>query len=177
VNGAVVGATAHRPARSGMGRSDANEEPPGLPKMDAPHGAGPPYRMATLRKGDTMQAKPLFAALVAAAFAFPLAATAGGTDKTSGAKSAPANGSNDGGAEAMFKAMDKNGDGSISKEEAAGTPHAANFATLDKDGDGKLSRAEHAAAPEHAGAQSKDASTSGTTTSSSGSDSGQKKTY
>ena len=52
----------------------------------------------------------------------------------------------------MFKAMDKDEDGSISKQEAEGTPHGKDFATLDKDSDGKLSREEHAAAPEHAGA-------------------------
>jgi hypothetical protein len=97
-----------------------------------------------------MQRKPLIAAVIAAAFAFPLAATAAGTDKTAGAKSASANGANDGGAAAMFKSLDKNGDGFISKDEAAGSPHAAEFAALDKNGDGKLSKAEHAAAPDHA---------------------------
>ena len=95
-----------------------------------------------------MQRKSLFAAVLAAAFAFPLAANAG-TDKM---KSASANGANDGGAEAMFKSLDKNGDGFISKAEAKGTPHDAQFATLDSNGDGKLSRAEHAAAPDHANA-------------------------
>ena len=84
-----------------------------------------------------MQGKTLIAALVAAAFAFPLAANA--NDK---AKTAAANDGNDGGAAAMFKAMDKNGDGFISKDEAKGTPHAADFATLDKNGDGKLSHKE-----------------------------------
>lgn len=109
-----------------------------------------------------MQRKSLLTAALAAAFIFPLAATAG-TDK---AKSAPANGANDGGAEAMFVSMDKNNDGFISKEEATGTPHAAQFATLDKDGDGKLSREEHAAAPEHVAARSKAAPTAGSTNSS-----------
>ncbi len=90
-----------------------------------------------------MQRKPLLAAVLAAAFAFPLAANAG-TDKTStsGAKSASANGSNDGGAEAMFKSLDKNSDGFIAKEEAMGTPHHAQFATLDKDGDGNVLRGD-----------------------------------
>jgi hypothetical protein len=123
-----------------------------------------------------MKRKPLFAALLAAAFAFPLAAGAG-NDKTSGATSsstqAPSTtASNDGGAEAMFKSLDKNGDGFISKEEAAGTPHAAAFAQLDKNGDGKLSREEHAAAPEHMAAKS--SASSGKTASTS---SGDKKTY
>ena len=107
-----------------------------------------------------MQRKTLFAALVAAAFAFPLAANAGGTQKD---KSASANGGNDGGAAAMFKSMDKNGDGFISKDEAKGTPHAADFASLDKNGDGKLSAEEHANAKEHVAARGK-ANTSGSTT-------------
>ena len=101
-----------------------------------------------------MQRKPLIAAVIAAAFAFPLAANAGGTDKHAGAKQASANGANDGGAAAMFKSMDKNGDGFISKEEAKGSPHEAQFASLDKNRDGKLSQAEHASAPEHANARS-----------------------
>ena len=92
-----------------------------------------------------MQRKSLFAAVIAAVFAFPLAANAG-NDKATGAKSASAS---DGGAEAMFKSMDKNGDGVISKDEAMGSPHEAEFAKLDKNGDGKLTRAEHAAAPGH----------------------------
>src|SRR5688500_5725586 len=99
-----------------------------------------------------MQIKPLFAALLAAAFALPLAANAGGGDKTS--KQASANGSNDGGAEAMFKSLDKDGDGIITKAEALGAPHHADSDKLDKNADGKLSREEHAAAPEHAKAKS-----------------------
>jgi Ca2+-binding EF-hand superfamily protein len=114
---------------------------------------------------------------MAAALAFPLAASAG-NDKTSGAKSASAHG-NDGGAEAMFTSMDKNGDGFISKEEAAGTPHAADFAKLDKNGDGKLSRDEHFAAKEHVAARAKAGSTasSADSTSSSADASSSKKTY
>ena len=45
----------------------------------------------------------------------------------------------------MFKSMDKNKDGSISKDEAKGTPHDKDFAKLDKNSDGKLSPQEHAA--------------------------------
>jgi Ca2+-binding EF-hand superfamily protein len=89
-----------------------------------------------------MKVKMLIAAAVAAAFAAPLYA-----QKSPAAKS-------DGGAEAMFKAMDKNKDGAISKDEAKGTPHGKDFAKLDKNSDGKLSRQEHAAAPEHAGGAS-----------------------
>lgn len=126
-----------------------------------------------------MQRKPLFAAVVAAAFVFPLAANAG-TDKTSDAKSAStqlgsANGGNDGGAEAMFMSMDKNSDGFITKEEAMGTPHHADFAKLDKNIDDKLSREEHAAAPEHVAGRSGGAS--GSSASSSDQSSGSKKSY
>lgn len=123
-----------------------------------------------------MQRKPLIAAVFAAAFAFPLAASAGGADKHSGAKTAAANGANDGGAEAMFTSMDKNGDGVISKEEATGTPHAADFATLDKDGDGKLSRKEHANAKEHVAARS-GAGASGASANGSADSTGSKKAY
>jgi hypothetical protein len=82
-----------------------------------------------------MNHKLLIAAAVATAFAIPVFAQTGGKS--------------DGGAEAMFKAMDKNNDGSISRDEAKGTPHEKDFAKLDKNKDGKLSRAEHAAATEH----------------------------
>jgi hypothetical protein len=94
-----------------------------------------------------MKLKTLLAAATAAAFAFPLAAQAGGDKAASGA-------TKDGGAEAMFKSLDKNKDGAISKDEAKGTPHDKDFATLDKNNDGKLSREEHAAAPEHKNASS-----------------------
>jgi hypothetical protein len=48
---------------------------------------------------------------------------------------------------AMFKDLDKNNDGSISRDEAKGTPYETDFSRLDKDGHGKLSPSEHAAAP------------------------------
>jgi Ca2+-binding EF-hand superfamily protein len=79
--------------------------------------------------------KALIALAASAILALPLTAQAQ-ADK---AKS-------DGGAEAMFKALDKNNDGSISREEAKGTPHDKDFAKLDKNNDGKLSREEYAAA-------------------------------
>jgi Ca2+-binding EF-hand superfamily protein len=88
-----------------------------------------------------MNHKLLIAAAVAAAFAMPVFA------QTSS--------KSDGGAEAMFQSMDKNKDGSISKDEAKGTPHEKDFSKLDKNRDGKLSRPEHAAAPEHAGGTKK----------------------
>jgi Ca2+-binding EF-hand superfamily protein len=46
--------------------------------------------------------------------------------------------------------MDKNKDGSISRDEAKGTPLEKDFSKLDKDGDGKLSASEQAAAKEGA---------------------------
>jgi Ca2+-binding EF-hand superfamily protein len=95
-----------------------------------------------------MNHKLLIAAAVAAAFAIPALAQTGGKPAAGSSKS-------DGGAEAMFKAMDKNKDGSISKDEAKGTPHDKDFAKLDKNKDGKLSRAEHAAAPEHSSSSKK----------------------
>ena len=124
-----------------------------------------------------MKLKTLIAAAVAAAFALPVfAQTSGGkassdTSATAGASQKGA----DGGAEAMFKALDKDQDGSISKEEAKGTPHDKDFAKLDKNSDGKLSREEHAAAPEHAGASSSTGGTaSGGTSGSSGKSGGSK---
>ena len=128
-----------------------------------------------------MQRKPLIAAVLAAAFAFPLTSAANnqaaGT-KPSANASASTTAGNDGGAEAMFKSMDKNGDGFISKEEAAGTPHAGDFASLDKNGDGKLSREEHANAKEHVAGRSGAKSTASTANSSADtSTTGTKKTY
>ena len=129
-------------------------------------------------------------AAVAAAFAWPLAAGAAGdkpsassagSDKASAGASTSAGASkdakasggatkDDGGAEAMFKALDKDKDGSVSKAEAKGTPHDKDFAKLDKNNDGKLSREEHAAAPEHAGkAKSGSAGATGSTGASSSS--------
>ena len=75
-----------------------------------------------------MKLKTLIAAAV---LAVPLAAIAAGKP---------------GSAEAEFKALDKNKDGFITPDEAAGTPYAKDFNTLDKNRDGKLSRPEHAAA-------------------------------
>ena len=109
-----------------------------------------------------MTRKTLIAAAVAAAFAaLPFAVQAAGDKASSGATKS------DGGAEAMFKAMDKDKDGSISKEEAKGTPHDKDFTKLDKDKDGKLSRPEHASAPEHASKASTGATSSGGTSGSS----------
>ena len=98
-----------------------------------------------------MKHKLLIVAAVATALAFPAFAQTG----------KPAAGGNDGGAEAMFKALDKDKDGFISKGEAKGTPHDKDFTTLDKNRDGKLSRPEHADAPEHKGAATKGGGSAG----------------
>ena len=127
-----------------------------------------------------MKTKSILATLAAAALALPIVASATNpADKSPAAKSTSASAANDGGAEAMFTSMDKNGDGFISKEEAAGTPHSVDFATLDKDGDGKLSREEHANAKEHVAGRTKAGTTgnsadSATTTTSSSKPSGTK---
>ena len=93
-----------------------------------------------------MKRRTLISLSIAAALALPLTAQAGGDKAASGASQ----GSSASGAEAMFKSLDKNKDGNITREEAKGTPHEKDFAKLDKNNDGKLSPAEHAAAPEHA---------------------------
>jgi Ca2+-binding EF-hand superfamily protein len=99
-----------------------------------------------------MNRKTLIALSVGAAFALPLTAQAGGDKASQGASAS--------GAEQMFKSLDKNKDGYISRDEAKGTPHEKSFAKLDKNNDGKLSRAEHAAAQEHANDKAASGSTS-----------------
>jgi hypothetical protein len=113
--------------------------------------------------------KSLIAAAVAATLAFPFAATA--ADKApSGTVSSPGAS----GAESMFKSLDKNNDGFISRDEVKGTPHDKDFAALDKNNDGKLSREEHAAAPEHSGDKRPSAAASGTPAPSGGTSQGNK---
>lgn len=92
---------------------------------------------------ETEMTRKVIAVAIAAAFTLPLAAQA------------------QSGADRMFDALDKNKDGSLSREEVKGTPHDKDFTRLDKDNDGKLSRDEHAAAPEHAGDKPATGSTSG----------------
>jgi len=108
-----------------------------------------------------MKRRTLIAISAAAAFALPLTVQAGGDKASQGASSSGATG-----AEKMFQSLDKNKDGSLSRDETKGSPHDKDFATLDKNNDGKLTRQEHAAAPEHAsdkaGAGSSTSGTSGT---------------
>jgi EF hand domain-containing protein len=103
-----------------------------------------------------MKRRTLISLSIAAALALPLTAQAGGDKAASNASQ----GSSASGAEAMFKSLDKNKDGFVSRDEAKGTPHEKDFAKLDKNHDGKLSRAEHAAAPEHASDKAASGSTS-----------------
>lgn len=99
-----------------------------------------------------MKPGKLIAIAVSALLTAPLAAYAAGNS--------------DNGAEAMFKSLDKNKDGYLSKAEVKGTPHDKEFSSLDKNHDGKLSRAEHASAPEH---QGKSSAAGGTSSSKNGS--------
>jgi hypothetical protein len=112
----------------------------------------------------TMLLKTLIATAVSAAFA--AGALADDKQASGGSSAAKSNK----GAEQMFKSLDKNKDGNLSRDEVKGTPHDKDFATLDKNNDGKLTREEHAAAPEHQ--QDKSAAKSGSGTSGAGSSSG-----
>jgi hypothetical protein len=118
--------------------------------------------------------RKLIALSIAAAFALPLTVHAGG-DKAKSADSGASPSASQGGsashgsaghggsasgAQSMFKSLDKNNDGSISRAEAKGSPHEQDFAKLDKNGDGKLTAQEHAAAAEHAGEKAATGSTS-----------------
>ena len=94
-----------------------------------------------------MRLKTLVAVAVAAAFAVPLSTYAQSDKPSSGTSGAAPAAPSAGGS-----AMDKNKDGSISREEAKGTPLEKDFSKLDKDGDGKLSASEQAAAKAGAGA-------------------------
>jgi hypothetical protein len=96
-----------------------------------------------------MRLGTLVAVAVTAAFAVsPL--TQAQSDKASSGTSAGAPAAPSAGAGGS--AMDKNKDGSISREEAKGTPFEKDFSKLDKDGDGKLSASEQAEAKSGAGA-------------------------
>ena len=102
-----------------------------------------------------MDLKTLIAAAVAAAFAFPAlandsakhdkSAASGASSSQSSDKSA-ATGSSGAQAGGDFKSLDKNHDGSLSKDELKGNAQASNFDKLDKNHDGKLSQDEYNAA-------------------------------
>lgn len=116
-----------------------------------------------------MKLRTLIAAAVAAAFALPLSAQTTGDKAASGSSadatakpsttqsqsiggSSAASGSASAGAsskaaDAMFKDLDKNTDGFVSREEAKGSPHEMAFDKFDKNADGKLSESELAAMP------------------------------
>src|SRR4051812_35056771 len=83
--------------------------------------------------------------LIAAAFALPLAAQAEGSSSAS-ASGGHASASTSTDASATFKALDKNKDGYLSRDEAKGSIYEKNFDKLDKNSDGKLSRNEQQAA-------------------------------
>ena len=87
-----------------------------------------------------MRLRTLVAVAVAAAFAVPLSTLAQSGKPSSGTSGAPAASSAGG------STMDKDKDGSISKEEAKGTPYEKDFSKLDKNSDGKLSQSEIAGA-------------------------------
>ena len=80
--------------------------------------------------------KALIAASVVALLAMPLSVTAAG-DKASSPSAAGSS------VERPFDALDKNKDGSLSRDELKGTSQEKDFAKLDKDSDGKLSRQEY----------------------------------
>ena len=88
-----------------------------------------------------MRLRTLVALAVAAVFAVPFSALAQSGKPSSGTSAGAPAASGAGGS-----AMDKNKDGSISRDEAKGTPLEKDFAKLDKNGDGKLSQGEVAAA-------------------------------
>lgn len=90
-----------------------------------------------------MRTNLLIVAAIAAAFAASCAHT---NRDRSASYSSTATARSDGGAETMFRALDKNKDGFISRAEAQGSPHERDFDALDTNRDGMLSREEHAAA-------------------------------
>ena len=92
--------------------------------------------------------RTLIAAAIGAACALPVYA---GSSASSSSDPAP-----------MFRQLDRNQDGFISREEAQGSPHEKAFSGLDKNGDGKLSVEEHAAAHRSAAATGSGSSASAT---------------
>ena len=97
--------------------------------------AAPPATTGTPRSADTTRDRPASGA--AARHAAPCAPDA-----------APAGAIAEGG----FSAMDKNGDGHISRDEAKDATWSNRFTELDKDNDGRLSQSEFDAMQAGAGA-------------------------
>ena len=88
------------------------------------------------------------------AIAMPLSATAAGDKAQSPSAASPS-------AERTFDTMDKNKDGSLSRDEMKGAAHEKDFAKLDKNSDGKLSRQEYGDDRAATGATSGSAGSSG----------------
>jgi hypothetical protein len=84
-----------------------------------------------------MNLKTLTAVAVSAAFATSLAYA--GDNKASNAKSASSGSSS---AQPTFQSMDKNNDGSLSKDEVKSWSGSKDFTKLDANHDGKLSKQE-----------------------------------
>ena len=104
--------------------------------------------------------KQLITLAIAAAFAAPALAQSPGRTTTDPKDSKPASGASAGG----FAAIDRNGDGYISRDEARDATWNSRFTELDKDNDGRLSADEFSALGSAAGATvDKDARSPSTT--------------
>jgi len=90
-----------------------------------------------------MTSRTIITAAVAAAFAFALPAYAAGDKGSAGSSSAGATKDD---TNQEFRKLDKNKDGSISRDEAKGSEHEKDFSKYDKNNDGKLSKGEFGAA-------------------------------
>src|SRR3954466_14087663 len=113
-----------------------------------------------------MTSRTIITAAVAAAFAFALPAYAAGDKGSAGSSSAGATKDD---TNQEFRKLDKNKDGSISKDEAKGSEHEKDFSKYDKNNDGKLSKEEFSAAERAEKSSTGSSSTSGKSSSSSGS--------
>jgi hypothetical protein len=114
-----------------------------------------------------MKLKSMIAMAVAGTFAASFAYAGG--DKASGNKAAPSGASAPSSSAPSFSDLDKNRDGSLSRDEAASAPWAKEFSRLDTNHDGKLSKQEYAAFPELKGAATGGSSSKRSSTNSAGS--------